>query len=117
MLKTRKSITTLKSLRATGMKAANVKSDDCSEEMLVLFAVATATNCSLNAHVPLQAILSKFKKEKRGTVRKTIKNLAKMGCVSRHPTRGGLTWHLTKFGAETLTHESDTHGQTLHILK
>ena len=64
----------------------------CSIETLnaILVAVFDATNGSLSAHVPFEAILRRFPRHLRGDVRRCIKELIKRGLLTLHPTRGNI---------------------------
>lgn len=53
---------------------------------------------STNAHVPLTSIQRHFPKNLRGFCRKALKELARMGLVRKHPTRGSMTYSLTLEG-------------------
>jgi len=108
MLKTLKSIENLKSLRDVRMKQHSQLHQGCTKEILVLSAIASATGNSIRAHVPPQAIFSRFERRDRGIIMQLLKGLARKGYVYRHPTRGGLTWHITKRGIETLIQGGNT---------
>ena len=77
----------------------------CGAELLsaVLIAVYDATNGSLSAHVPLEAVLRRFPGHLRGDVRRCIRELVKRGLVTLHPTRGSTTYQLTQWGLECST--------------
>ena len=62
----------------------------CGAEVLsaVLIAVYDATNGSLSAHVPLEAVLRRFPGHLRGDVRRCLRELVKRGLVTLHPARG-----------------------------
>jgi predicted nuclease with RNAse H fold len=77
----------------------------CSIETLnaILVAVFDATNGSLSAHVPLEAVLRRFPGHLRGDVRRCIKELIKRGLLKLHPTRGSTTYQLTQRGLECAT--------------
>jgi hypothetical protein len=107
MLKTLKSIESLTTLRrARRTKHNGLGHNDQEVELLVLSAVASVTDLNLKAHVPLQAILCKFKREHRGFVKKAMKRLAKTGYISSHPTRGELTWQLTRMGVGIIVNKN-----------
>jgi hypothetical protein len=55
---------------------------------------------SLKCHVPIEAIQAKFKKHERRVPVKAISMLARLGLVTRHPTKGGITYQLTRLGKE-----------------
>ena len=77
----------------------------CGAEVLsaILIAVYDATNGSLSAHVPLEAVLRRFPGHLRGDVRRCIRELVKRGLVTLHPTRGSTTYQLTQWGLECST--------------
>lgn len=64
----------------------------------VLLALARAGGYSLNAHVPSQAIASRFSRSNRGYAKKTLRKILRTGLAIRHPTEGGMTFQLTKTG-------------------
>jgi hypothetical protein len=66
-----------------------------------LRAVADACNYSLHAHVPIQAITSRFRTDIRGDVKKTLRKLRKKGYCQEHPTFGSKTYNLTELGLVT----------------
>lgn len=70
-----------------------------STGMKVLSALISATNGSVKAHVPAPAVLCKFKKDKRGLMKKELLKIAKLGLATKHPTKGEVTWQLTRHGA------------------
>jgi len=61
-------------------------------------ALAECCNLSLAAHVPREAVMSKFPKGVRGDARKALDRLRKGQLCTQHPTRGGTTWQLTLLG-------------------
>jgi hypothetical protein len=65
--------------------------------LLVLYKVCDA---SLEAHPPIEAITSKFKKHERHVPKKAIKALCRLGLAKPHPTGGGMTYNLTRSGKE-----------------
>jgi hypothetical protein len=67
-----------------------------------LIAAARANNYSTKSHVPSIAISCRFRKDQRGPVKKALKKISKSGLVIRHPTRGGMTWQLTKNGLDVV---------------
>lgn len=69
-------------------------------EKATLIALFRVTNGSLEAHVPLEALQSKFKKDKRGLIKKAIRGLCSVGLAVQHPTGGGMTYNLTKDGKQ-----------------
>jgi hypothetical protein len=69
-------------------------------EKATLFALYKICGGSLKCHVPMEAIQSKFKKHERHVPKKAISFLLRLGLVNRHPTKGGITFELTKDGKE-----------------
>jgi Mn-dependent DtxR family transcriptional regulator len=67
-------------------------------EVATLKALYAAANGSLSAHLPIQAIQRKFKKDKRHLAKKAVKVLCRLGYVNHHPTGGGMTYELTSMG-------------------
>lgn len=67
-------------------------------EVAALKALYAVAGSSLSAHPPIEAIQSKFKKDKRHLAKKAIKILCRSGYVNKHPTRGGMTYGLTRVG-------------------
>lgn len=67
-------------------------------EQATLKALADGCNYSLNAHVPKEAVTSKFPKHLRGDVKKTLKKLRSKGYCTKHPTGRKTTWQLTPNG-------------------
>ncbi len=55
---------------------------------------------ALKCHVPIEAIQAKFKKHERHVPVKALRILARLGLVVRHPTKGGVTYQLTRIGKE-----------------
>lgn len=49
-------------------------------------------------HVSPQAVSSKLKREHRRKVKTGLDALCAKGLTRRHPTRGGMTYHLTSLG-------------------
>lgn len=72
-------------------------------EKAVLQALADACNYSLGAHPPVEAVTSRFARNLRGDVKKTLKDLRRYGYCQYHPTRGGKTWQLTAEGLAIAT--------------
>jgi hypothetical protein len=68
------------------------------DEQQLLMAVAHAVNFSLKGHVPKHAIMSKYRKDRRGSAANGLKLLNRAGLVAIHPTRGETTWQLTRNG-------------------
>jgi hypothetical protein len=69
-----------------------------SSGRMALLALVSATNGSPRAHVPTPAILCKFKKDRRGSMKKELLKIARLGLAIKHPTRGNVTWQLTRAG-------------------
>lgn len=67
-------------------------------ERAALVALAEATGLSSNAHVPVQAVLSKVPKHLRGDLKKALDRLRRRQFCAQHPTRGGITWQLSSEG-------------------
>lgn len=67
-------------------------------EQATLKALSEACNFSLSAHVPIQAVMSKFPKHLRGDVKKTLKKLRAKGYCCEQPTGRNITWRLTLNG-------------------
>lgn len=64
-------------------------------ELATLKALADACNYSLSAHVPKEAVTSKFRTHLRGDVKKCLKKLRTKGFCRAHPTGGSTTYELT----------------------
>ncbi len=64
----------------------------------VLVALAQACNGSLAAHPPIHAIQSRFPKHLRGEVPRSLDRLRRQQYCQKHPTRGEVTWQLTREG-------------------
>jgi hypothetical protein len=73
-----------------------------SDWLEALTAVARATNYSLHAHVPQQAILAKFRNSGRERLKRKLRKLAHAGFIVLHPTAGETTWQLTRLGLKSL---------------
>lgn len=71
-----------------------------ASEEATLAALYKACKGSLSAHPPIEAIQSKFKSHERHVPKKAIKILCQFGLAQKHPTRGGITYNLTKLGKE-----------------
>jgi hypothetical protein len=69
-----------------------------SIERAALNALAEACDFSYSCHPPEHAILCKAPKHLRGDIRKGLDKLRRKGLAQKHPTRGGITWNLTKDG-------------------
>lgn len=67
-------------------------------ERATLQALADACNYSLSAHVPIEAVASRFPTHLRGDTRKALKKLRRKGYCIEHPTRGKRTWQRTPDG-------------------
>jgi len=57
---------------------------------------------SINAHVPLTSVQRHFPKHLRGFCRNTLKELAKIGLVVKHPTGGSMTYSLSVNGVNKI---------------
>ena len=64
----------------------------------VLLALARATKYSLKAHVPRHAVLSRYVPKDKGKVKKALERIVRTGFATKHPTRGEMTFHLTRLG-------------------
>lgn len=64
-------------------------------EQATLKALAEMCNYSLSAHVPKEAVTSKFPKHLRGDAKKCLKKLKSKGFCREHPTGRNITWELT----------------------
>lgn len=71
-------------------------------EIATLKALMSVTDGDLAAHVPLQAIQSKFKKHMRHIPKKALKILCRLGFAIPHPTKGGMTYNITREGKDHL---------------
>lgn len=71
-----------------------------ASEKATLAALYKACDGSLSAHPPIEAIQSKFKKHERHVPKKAIKILCRFALAQKHPTRGGITYSLTRDGKE-----------------
>jgi hypothetical protein len=69
-------------------------------EKVVLVKFNDVVGGSLNAHVPKPAIEHRFKTHVRGYVSKTLEKLRRKGLLQWHPTRGGVTYQLTREGRD-----------------
>lgn len=70
-------------------------------ESQCLIALAKAVDFSLSSHVSKHAVLCKFGRMYRGEESKHLRILVRKGLATKHPTRGELTWQLTKRGLQT----------------
>lgn len=64
----------------------------------VLIAIADACDYSLHKHVPEGLILKKFQTHLRGDVKNIIKKLCRTPYIHKHPTRGNMTYNITRDG-------------------
>ena len=73
-------------------------------EVAALFALYNATGGGFHAHVPEEAVVSRFRKDFRGYVSEGLDDLARHpeGYVMKHPTRVGMTYQITNSGIEKL---------------
>ena len=69
-------------------------------EQATLQALADACNYSLSAHVPTEAVTSRFVRHLRGDVKKALKRLRRMGYCIVHPTHRKKTWQLSPSGLD-----------------
>lgn len=65
-------------------------------ELRVLAELCRATKTSKAAHVSEHAFVKKFPNEKHA--RKALRKLITAGYVAMHPTRGEMTYQMTKAG-------------------
>ena len=63
-----------------------------------LVALAECCDYSLGAHVPIEFVREKMPPYLEGEVNKLLKKLRAKGYVQEHPTRGAVTWQLTRLG-------------------
>lgn len=66
-------------------------------EIDALKALYICVGGSLSGHVPLEAIASKFRKDKRGLVKKAIGRLLRLGLAVKHPG-AGVSYFLSREG-------------------
>jgi Mn-dependent DtxR family transcriptional regulator len=66
-------------------------------EAAVLVSICKATKMSKSSHVPERAFARKFPNEGR-LVKKALRELIREGYVTMHPTRGEMTYELTREG-------------------
>lgn len=93
-------------LETRGNKVKGVSGE--VSEYHVLMALADKTNCALGAHVSSHAILCKFSRNDRGDAKSSLKSIVKKGLAQRHPTRGEMTFHLTRLGLRVLQRRKRT---------
>ncbi|MCJ7443896.1 MAG: hypothetical protein MUO26_05105 [Methanotrichaceae archaeon] len=69
-------------------------------EKLVLISICKATNTSKSAHNPKPYFMKKFQnnKHQRKAAERALLSLIARGYVSKHPTRGEMTYGLTGDG-------------------
>jgi len=67
-------------------------------EKAALQALADACDYSLKAHVPIEAITSRFPRYLRGDAKKALKKLRRKGYCRKHPAGRKTTWQLTPNG-------------------
>ncbi|MFQ6073307.1 MAG: hypothetical protein ACE5KT_11515 [Methanosarcinales archaeon] len=70
-------------------------------EIAVLMNICLKTNISKSAHIPEQYFMKKFHGNERKFAKKALSNLIRKGYVQKHPTRGEMTYKLTKKGMTT----------------
>ena len=71
-------------------------------EIATLVDLFYASNGSIHAHVPRQAVQARFRKDLRGFVPKELKKLVRRGYAFKHPTRGQMTYGITTEGIKKL---------------
>lgn len=69
-----------------------------ASEKATLLALYRVCDASLDAHPPIEAIESKFKRHERHVPKKAIKALCRLGLANKHPTGGAMTYNLTREG-------------------
>ena len=69
-----------------------------SVEKVVLLKFYDLVKGSLNAHIPAQAVQSRFRSDQRGYIPKILKKLRRKGIIQAHPTGGEMTYQLTVQG-------------------
>lgn len=69
-------------------------------EIAALIAFSKECSYSLGAHVPIGAVQRNFPSHLRGDAKKALEKLARKGYCIKHPTRGGMTFQLSRFGLE-----------------
>lgn len=72
------------------------------QQIATLIAFYGEIGLSTNAHVPITAIQRHFPKYLRGFCRDALKKLVKKGFITKHPTRGSMTYSLTPKGASKI---------------
>lgn len=71
-------------------------------EKAVLLVCCNANNFSLGSHIPIEAIKKGVKKEIRSKyVKISIKKLVSNGFIIKHPTRGKITYQLSRKGLKS----------------
>jgi len=60
-----------------------------------LIATYQEIGLSTNAHIPLTSIQRHFPKHLRGFCKGALKELVKLGLMTKHPTGGSMTYSLT----------------------
>jgi RIO-like serine/threonine protein kinase len=68
-------------------------------DLFVLQVICKATHISKSAHVPPEAFVKRLPFSGR-RIKKALKKLVTSGYVQLHPTRGGMTYALTKAGLD-----------------
>jgi hypothetical protein len=66
-------------------------------DLFVLQVICKATHISKSAHVPPEAFVKQLPSSGR-RIKKALQKLVTSGYVQLHPTRGGMTYALTKAG-------------------
>jgi hypothetical protein len=63
-----------------------------------LMALAECCDYSLDAHVPVEFVRKKMPPYLEGEVNKLLRKLRAQQYAQQHPTRGPVTWQLTRLG-------------------
>lgn len=74
----------------------------------VLLRICRKTSMSMHNHMPAEAFKRGFP-GKEDRAQDSIEKLIKLGYVQRHPTRGGMTYQITRAGRD-LCHELKEKG-------
>lgn len=82
------------------MKKLKELEDLTALERAMLLTCCDANHYALKRHVPIQALLRRINKSLKKDAKKTIKTLVSNGFLNAHPTKGGMTYGLTKKGLE-----------------
>ncbi|VVB64735.1 Uncharacterised protein [uncultured archaeon] len=68
-------------------------------DLFVLQAICKATHISKSAHVPPEAFVKRLPYSGR-RIKKALQKIITSGYVQLHPTRGGMTYGLTRAGLD-----------------